>query len=62
MCSTIYDAPLPLRLWHHSAERITIDEEDFKTPYPIKIFTDGSKYQGNVGVAAVIYKQDAVIH
>lgn len=60
--STIYDAPLPLRLWHHPAERTTIDEVDFKTPYPIKIFTDGSKYQGNVGAAAVIYKQDSVIH
>ena len=48
--SNVYDAPLPVRLWHHLGKRIVIDTVDHNTLYA----TDGSKYQGKVGAAAVI--------
>jgi hypothetical protein len=57
-----YDAPLEVRYWPHPAE-IPLIREPTEIPYNvITIFTDGSKTGGKVGAAAVIIKDDKIIH
>ena len=57
-----YDAPLEARYWPHPAE-IPLTREPTEIPHNvINIFTDGSKIGGKVGAAAVIIKDDKIIH
>lgn len=59
---TKYDAPLPLATWPHPAERIKIEQVNYNIQYTTEIYTDGSKYDGKVGAAAVIYQQGSIVH
>jgi len=57
-----YDAPLEVRFWPHPVE-ITLIREPTGIPHNvINIFTDSSKIGGKVGAAAVIIKDDKIIH
>jgi ribonuclease HI len=57
-----YDAHLEVRYWHHPAE-IPLIRAPTEIPHnTITIFTDGSKIGGKVGAAAVIIKDDIVLH
>jgi len=57
-----YDAPLDVRYWPHPAE-IPLNRAPTKIPHNvINIFMDGSKIGGKVGAAAVIIKDDIVLH
>ena len=57
-----YDAPLEVRYWPHPAE-IPLIRKPTEIPHNvINIFTDGSKIGGKVGAAAVIIKDDKIIH
>jgi ribonuclease HI len=57
-----YDAPLEVRHWPHPAEIPLIRQSTILQHNVINIFTDGSKIGGKVGAAAVIIKDDMVIH
>jgi hypothetical protein len=54
--STEYEAPLNKKEWSHPAERITLDEVKDFNKYTVEIYIDGSKHQGKVSAAAVIFK------
>ena len=57
-----YDAPLEVRYWPHPAE-IPLIRKPTEIPHNvINIFTDGSKIGGKFGAAAVIIKDDKIIH
>mgnify|MGYP003623230219 FL=1 len=56
-----YDAPTPVTNWPHPADITTIDSTNENIPYTIEIYTDGSKYEGRVGAAGIIFKQGAVV-
>jgi len=57
-----YDAPLGVRYWPQPAE-IPLIRAPTEIPHNvINIFTDFSKIGGKVGAAAVIIKDDAVLH
>jgi len=57
-----YDTPLEVRYWPHPAG-IPLIREPTEIPHNvINIFTDGSKIGGKVGAAAVIIKDDKIIH
>ena len=60
--NTEYDAPLEVRHWPHPAEMPLITAPTEIPHNVINISTDGSKIGGNVGVAAVIIKDDIVLH
>lgn len=55
-----YDAPLTPSDWMHPAQIPQIQEAKEGTNYFLKIYTDGSKKEENVGAAAVIYKFDNI--
>jgi len=57
-----YDAPLEVRYWPHPAEKPLIIEPTEMPHNVINIFTDGSKIGGKVGAAAVIIKDNKIIH
>ena len=57
-----YDAPLKLRHWPHPAEIPLIRAPTDIPLNVINIFTDGSKIGGKVEAAAVIIKDDIVLH
>jgi hypothetical protein len=57
-----YDAPLEVIYWPHPAE-IPLIRATTEIPHNvINIFTDGSNIGGKVGAAAVIIKDDIVLH
>ena len=57
-----YDAPLEVRYWPHPAE-IPLVRAPAEIPHNvINIFTDSSKIGGKVGAAAVIIKDNIVLH
>jgi len=57
-----YDASLGVRYWPHPAE-IPLIRVPAEIPHnAITVFTDGSKIGGKVGVAAVIIKDDILLH
>ena len=57
-----YDAPLEVRYWPHPAE-IPLIRAPTEIPHNVlNIFTDGSKIGGKVGAAAVIIKNDIMLH
>jgi len=57
-----YDAPLQVRYWPHPAE-IPLIRAPTEIPHnAVTIFTDGSKIGVKVGAAAVIIKDDTVLH
>ena len=57
-----YDAPLEVRYWPHPAE-IPLIRAPTEIPHNvINLFTNGNKIGGNVGAAAVIIKEDTVLH
>ena len=58
----MYDAPLEVRYCSHLAEMPLIKAPTEITHRVINIFTDGSKTGGKVGAAAVIVKDDKVLH
>jgi ribonuclease HI len=60
--NTKYDAPLEVRYWPHPAEIPLIRAPPEIWYNVINIFTDSSKIGGNVGAAAIIIKDDTVIH
>jgi len=60
--NTEYDAPLEVRYWPHPAEIPSIRAPTEIPHNVINIFTDGSKIGGKVGAAAVIIKDDIVLH
>ena len=58
----VYDAPLEVRYWPHPAE-IPLIRAPTEIPHnAVTIFTDGSKIGVKVGAAAVIIKDDTVLH
>jgi len=57
-----YDEPLDVRYWPHPVERPLIRSPTEISNNVINIFTDGSKIGGKVGAAAVIMKDDIVLH
>jgi len=57
-----YDEPLEVRYWPHSVEMPLIGAPTEIPHNVINIFTDGSKIGGKVGAAAVIIKDDIVLH
>jgi len=57
-----YDAPLEVRYWPHLVEIPLIREPTEILHNVINIFTDGSKTGGKIGAAAVIMKDDKIIH
>ena len=57
-----YDEPLDVRYWPHPVERPLIRSPTEISNNVINIFTDGSKIGGKVGAAAVIIKDDIVLH
>jgi len=57
-----YDAPLEVRYWPHSVEMPLIGAPTEVPHNVINIFTDGSKIGGKFGAAAVIIKDDIVLH
>jgi hypothetical protein len=57
-----YDAPLEVRYWPHPAEIPLIRAPTAILHNVINIFTDGSKIGGKVGAAAVMIKDDIVLH
>jgi len=57
-----YVAPLEVRYWPHLAEIPLIGPSTEIPHNVINIFTDGSKIGGKVGAAAVIIKDDIVLH
>ena len=60
--NTKYDAPLGVRYWPHPAE-IPLIRASTEIPHnKITIFTDGSKIGGKVGAAAVIIKDEILLH
>jgi len=60
--NTEYDAPLEVRYWPHPAEIQPIRAPTEIRHNVINIFTGGSKIGGKVGAAAVIIKDDMVLH
>ena len=60
--NTEYDAPLEVRYWAHPAEIPPIRAPTTIQHNVINIFTDGSKIGGKVRTAAVITKDDIVLH
>jgi len=57
-----YDEPLDVRYWPHPVEMPLIGALTEISNNVINIFTDGSKIGGKVGAAAVIIKDDIVLH
>jgi hypothetical protein len=57
-----YDAPLEVRYWPHPAEIPLIRAPTAILHNVINICTDGGKIGGNIGTAAVIIKDDIVLH
>ena len=57
-----FDAPLEVNQWPHPAEIPSLKPHIEIPPIAINIFTDGSKIGGKVGAAAVIIKDDIVLH
>ena len=51
-----YDKPVDLAQWIHPAERIEISEAT-NEQYEFEAFTDGSKMNGKVGAAVVIFRK-----
>ena len=57
-----YDAPMEVRYWPQPAE-ISLITAPTEIPHNVlNIFTDGSKIGGKVGAAAVIIKNDIILH
>ena len=59
---SMYDVPRPIKLWQHSADKIMLDKVDNNETYTVEIFTDGSKNNGIVEAAAVIYEKGNIVH
>jgi ribonuclease HI len=57
-----FDAPLEVKHWPHPAEIPSLKAPIEIPLNVINIFTDGSKIRGKVGAAAVIIKDDIVLH
>jgi hypothetical protein len=57
-----YDAPVEVRYWPHPAELPIIRAPTEIPQNVINIFKDSSKIGGKVGAAAVIIKDDIVLH
>jgi len=57
-----YDAPLEARYWPHPAEIPLIRAPTQILHNVINVFKDGSKIGGEVGAAAVIIKDDIILH
>jgi len=57
-----YDEPLDVRYWPHPVEMPLIRAQTEIPNNVINIFTEGSKIGGKVGAAAVIIKDDIVLH
>ena len=57
-----FDAPMEVRYWSHPAEIPLVRGPTEIQHNVIHIFTDGSKIGGKVGAAAVIIKDDTVLH
>jgi ribonuclease HI len=57
-----FDAPLEVKQWPHPAEIPSLKAHIEIPLNAINIFTDGSKIGGKVGAAAVIIKDDIVLH
>lgn len=55
-----YDEPVDTTQWMHPAEIIEICEAT-NEQYEIEVFTDGSKINGKVGAAAVIFRNKTVV-
>jgi hypothetical protein len=60
--NTVYDAPLEVRYWPHPVEIPPIRAPTLIPHNVINIFTDGSKIGGKEGAAAVIIKDEVVLH
>ena len=60
--NTEYYEPLEVRYWPHPAEIPPIRAPTEIPHNVINIFKDGSKIGGKVGAAAVVIKDDTVLH
>lgn len=55
------EVPPKLREWPHPADRVGVREAQEYLQYNIDIFTDGSKINGKVGAAAVIFQNGEMV-
>jgi hypothetical protein len=49
------DIPQPVKEWPHPARRLNVTEIRDSKPYPIEVYTEGSKIGGKVGAGAAVY-------
>jgi len=55
------DQDVEYRNWPHPAKAIAIVESQSHEEATIRVYTDGSKYQGGVGSGVVIYRERNII-